>query len=657
MIDETHRFKIESKFSPTGDQPQAISSLVDGIREGKRWQVLKGATGTGKTFTMANIIERVQRTTMVLVHNKTLAAQLFGELKELFPNNRVEYFISNFDFYQPEAYIPKTDTYIDKQVVMNDEIEMMRSSAVNSLLERKDTIVVCSVASIYGLSDPDEYRNLSFTLHVGEPFNSFEIAKKLVISQYKRNDVSLEKGTFRIKGECMDICPPSNDDYYIRVYSDFDTISEIYKMKMTTDEVIYSMEYYPIFPAHEHASGLERLSRALGTIKEELTERLAFFEKEGKLLECERLKMRTEHDLDSLREFGMCAGVENYSRHFDGRKEGETPYTLLDYFPKDFLLFIDESHVSIPQISGMYNGDRARKKTLVDYGFRLPSALDNRPLRYDEFEKKINNVICLSATPGDYELEKCDNRPVEQLIRPTGLLDPIIEVRYNSNNPIYDLLEEIKKRIEKNERVLVISLTIKDAENLTQFLKERKIKVTYIQHEILTLERTEIIYKLRKGIYDVVVGINLLREGLDIPEVSLIAILDSDRQGFLRSERSLTQIVGRAARNENGRVIMYCDNISEAMRRTIDETKRRRMIQNRYNEEHNITPKTIKKAIIEPVRMIESKIKVENEAKLSKKELDNIIKKLTAEMMKASKELDFEKAALLRDKIFELKSR
>ena len=353
----------------------------------------------------------------------------------------------------------------------------------------------------------------------------------------------------------------------------------------------------------------------------------------------------------------MCAGVENYSRHFDGRKEGETPYTLLDYFPKDFLLFIDESHVSIPQISGMYNGDRARKKTLVDYGFRLPSALDNRPLRYDEFEKKINNVICLSATPGDYELEKCDNRPVEQLIRPTGLLDPIIEVRYNSNNPIYDLLEEIKKRIEKNERVLVISLTIKDAENLTQFLKERKIKVTYIQHEILTLERTEIIYKLRKGIYDVVVGINLLREGLDIPEVSLIAILDSDRQGFLRSERSLTQIVGRAARNENGRVIMYCDNISEAMRRTIDETKRRRMIQNRYNEEHNITPKTIKKAIIEPVRMIESKIKVENEAKLSKKELDNIIKKLTAEMMKASKELDFEKAALLRDKIFELKSR
>lgn len=657
MTDPEHRFQIVSPYKPTGDQPQAIDKLVAGLNENKKWQVLLGATGTGKTFTMANIIQAAQRTTMVLVHNKTLAAQLYGEFKELFPYNRVEYFISNFDFYQPEAYIPKTDTYIDKQVVMNDEIEMMRASAVNSLLERKDTIVVCSVASIYGLSDPDEYRDLAFTLHVHEPFDPAEIAKKLVIAQYKRNDISLTPGTFRIRGDILEIYPPSGDDYFIRVYSDFDEISEIDQIKPTTGEVLHTVDYFPIFPAHEHASSTDRIKRACKTIKEELTERLKFYDSQQKFLESERLKMRTEHDLDALSEFGMCAGIENYARHFDGRKEGETPYTLLDYFPKDFLLFIDESHVTIPQIGGMYNGDRQRKLTLVEYGFRLPSALDNRPLRFDEFEKKINNVICTSATPGDYELKQINNKPVEQIIRPTGLLDPVIEVRYNTNNPVYDLMKEIKDRIAKNERTLVVTLTVKDAENLTDFFKSHDIKVAYLQHEILTLERTEIIYKLRKGIIDVIVGINLLREGLDIPEVSLIAILDADKEGFLRSTRSLTQIVGRAARNSQGKVIMYCDKISDAMNETIKETARRRHIQETYNKAHNITPKTIIKPIQPPIHMVDdTKRKVNKEEKLTKKETEKLIQQLTKEMQKAAKDLDFEKAASLRDELFELKA-
>ena len=658
MTDKDHPFELVSPYKPTGDQPQAIEKLCKGLDENKKWQVLLGATGTGKTFTMANIIAHAQRTTMVLVHNKTLAAQLYGEFKELFPHNRVEYFISNFDFYQPEAYIPKTDTYIDKEVVMNDEIEMMRASAVNSLLERKDTIVVCSVASIYGLSDPNEYRDLAFTLHVGEPFNPQAVAKKLVISQYKRNDIDFSPGTFRIRGEVMDIYPPSGDNFFIRIFSDFDEISEIDQVNPVTGEVLHTLDYFPIFPAHEHASGTARIQRACKTIREELVQRLKFFDEQGKFLESERLKMRTEHDLDSLEEFGMCAGIENYARHFDGRKEGETPYTLFDYFPKDFLLFIDESHVTIPQIGGMYNGDRSRKQTLVDYGFRLPSALDNRPLRFEEFEKKINNVICTSATPGDYELKQCDKKVVEQIIRPTGLLDPLIEVRYNTNNPIYDLMEEIKKRVEKDERVLVVTLTVKDAENLTDFLKEHDFKVAYLQHEILTLQRSEIIYKLRKGIYQVVVGINLLREGLDIPEVSLIAILDADREGFLRSTRSLTQIVGRAARNSNGHVIMYCDRISDAMAATIKETKRRRSIQEEYNREHDITPKTIVKPIQAPLKMIddESKVRKRQEGKLTRKETEQLIKKLTKEMNQAAKELDFEKAAQLRDQLLELKA-
>lgn len=658
MIDNSHHFELVSNYKPTGDQPQAINKLVNGLKENKKWQVLLGATGTGKTFTMANIIQQAQRTTMVLVHNKTLAAQLYGEFKELFPKNRVEYFISNFDFYQPEAYIPKSDTYIDKQVVMNDEIEMMRASAVNSLLERKDTIVVCSVASIYGLGDPDEYRDLAFTLHVNEKYDPQDIAKKLVIAQYKRNDISLEPGCFRIRGDIMEIYPPNGDKFFLRIYSDFDEISQIDEITPTTNEVIHSVDYYPIFPAHEHASSEKRIQRAIATIKEELVQRLKFFDDQGKLLENERLKTRTERDIDALKEFGMCSGIENYARHFDGRKEGETPYTLFDYLPNDFLLFIDESHVTIPQIGGMFNGDRSRKTTLVEYGFRLPSALDNRPLKFEEFEKKINNVICTSATPGDYELAKVNNEVVEQIIRPTGLLDPIIEVRSNKNNPVYDVMEEIKKRIDRNERVMVITLTVKDAENLTDFFKSHNIKVAYLQHEILTLQRSEIIYKLRKGIYDVLVGINLLREGLDIPEVSLIAILDADREGFLRSNRSLTQIAGRAARNENGKVIMYADKISDAMDETIKETKRRRKLQEEYNKGHNIVPKTIIKAIQEPIHMYETKKKsnINSDAKLTRKQTELLIKELTSAMNKAAKDLNFEEAASYRDQILELKA-
>ncbi len=661
MTDKEHPFELVSQYQPTGDQPQAISKLVQGLKENKQWQVLQGATGTGKTFTMANIIQAAQRTTMVLVHNKTLAAQLYGEFKELFPHNRVEYFISNFDFYQPEAYIPKTDTYIDKEVVMNDEIEMMRASAVNSLLERKDTIVVCSVAAIYGLSDPEEYRDLAFTVHVGEPYKPHEIANKLIQAQYRRNDMDLGPGCFSIKGDVMDIYPPNGDDFYIRIYSDFDEISEIDQVRPTTGEVLHTVDYFPFFPAHEHASGMARIQKACSTIREELIERLKFFDDKGMLLESERLKQRTEHDLDSLSEFGICAGIENYSRHFDGRSEGETPYTLFDYFPDDFLLFVDESHVTLPQIGGMFNGDRSRKMTLVDYGFRLPSALDNRPLRFEEFEKKVRNVICTSATPGDYELDKVNHQPVEQIIRPTGLLDPIIEVRFNTNNPIYDLMDEIKKRLAKNERVMVVTLTVKDAENLTDFFKSHDFKVAYLQHEILTLQRTEIIYKLRKGIYEVLVGINLLREGLDIPEVSLIAILDADRQGFLRSARSLTQIAGRAARNANGKVIMYCDEISDAMAITIKETKRRRELQEKYNAEHGIVPKTIIKNIQAPIHMIddEASNKHKNAAKDGKmtiKQKQLMIKNLTSEMNKAAKALDFETAASLRDQILELKA-
>lgn len=543
---------------------------------------------------------------------------------------------------------------------MNEEIEMMRASAVNSLLERKDTIVVCSVAAIYGLSDPNEYRDLAFTVHVGEPFKPHDIANKLIQAQYQRNDMDLKPGCFTIKGDVMDIYPPNGNNFFIRIYSDFDEVSEIDQIRPTTGEVLHTVDYFPFFPAHEHASGNSRIEKACKTIREELKERLAYYDNQGMLLESERLKQRTEHDLDSLSEFGMCAGIENYARHFDGRKEGETPYTLFDYFPKDFLLFIDESHVTIPQVGGMYLGDRSRKETLVQYGFRLPSALDNRPLKLEEFASKIKNVICTSATPGDYELEKTNHQVVEQIIRPTGLLDPIIEVRFNTNNPVYDLMKEIQDRIKKNERVLVVTLTVKDAENLTDFFKTHDLKVAYLQHEILTLQRTEIIYKLRKGIYDVLVGINLLREGLDIPEVSLIAILDADKQGFLRSERSLTQIAGRAARNASGKVIMYCDDISDSMDRTIKSTQRRRKIQETYNKEHGIVPKTILKPIQTPIHMMDDdskgKRKEKSDGKMTQKQTQLLIKNLTSDMNKAAKALDFEEAARLRDEILELKA-
>lgn len=659
-MDYSHRFELTSPFTPTGDQPQAIAELVEGLKENKRWQVLLGATGTGKTFTMANVIQQTQRPALVLVHNKTLAAQEYGEFKELFPHNRVEFFISNFDFYQPEAYIPKTDTYIDKSVVMNEEIEMMRAAAVNSLLERHDTIVVATVASIFGLTDPAEYRDLAFTIHVGDEYDAQELSRKLTVAQYTRDPLELQPGRFNVKGEIFEFMPPANSELgtIIRIYAEDDRISEINEFKPLTGEFIHSYDAYPVYPAYEHASSVERVKRACVTIREELKERLAYFAEQGKPLEEERLKMRTEHDLESMEEFGICPGIENYARHLDGRAPGQTPYTLFDYLSKDYILFVDESHVTIPQVGGMYYGDRSRKQSLVDYGFRLPSALDNRSLNFEEFESKVTNAICCSATPGDYELGKTDNQVVEQIIRPTGLLDPLVEVRSNDLNPIQDLTKEVKDRIEKNERSLIITLTIKDAENLTEYLKSQGIKVAYLQHEIKTMERSEIIYKLRKGEYDCVVGINLLREGLDIPEVSLIAILNADKEGFLRSERSLIQIVGRAARNSKGLVIMYSDIISDGMKAAIEETARRRSIQMAYNQEHGITPKTIVKPIRPPVRLIDDKNgkKARNKGKMSQKEMQKYISELTAQMRKEAKDLNFEEAAKLRDEILELKA-
>ena len=656
MRDNSHPFSLVSPFKPKGDQEQAIDKLVEGLKKNKKWQVLEGATGTGKTFTMANIIAKVNRPAIIIVHNKTLAAQLYGEFKELFPHNRVEYFISNFDFYRPEAYMPKTDTYIDKEVVMNEEIEMLRSSAVNSLLERRDTIVVCSVAAIYGLGDPSEYANLVFPIRVNEEIDIKELSRKLVASQYTRNNFDLSSGTFRIRGNVIEVFPPTSDDYYLRIYLDMDRIEQICQIKAETNEVICNLNLCTIYPAHEYASALERIKRGCGTIREELKERILFFDNENKPLESERIKVRTEHDIDSLLEFGICSGIENYTRHFDGRKAGETPYTLFDYLSDDFITFIDESHSTIPQINGMYNGDRSRKETLVEYGFRLPSALDNRPLRFEEFLSKQKNIICTSATPGEYELSQTSNEVVEQIIRPTGLLDPVVEVKSNKNNPIQDLIKEIDERIKNNERVFVITLTIKDAENLTAFLKNKGYKVAYLQHEILTLQRSEIIYKLRKGIFDILVGINLLREGLDIPETSLIAILDADREGFLRSKRSLVQIIGRAARNINGKVIMYADNISQAMEAAIKETKRRREIQDAFNKKNNITPQSVSKPIYEPVRVVESKANKKSAGKLTRSEKERQIKELTTLMKQAAKDLDFERAAILRDELLELKA-
>ena len=656
-MDSTHKFEIISKFKPTGDQPTAIASLVNGIKEGKKLQVLLGATGTGKTFTMANIIEQVQKPTLVLVHNKTLAGQLYSEFKELFPHNRVEYFVSNFDFYQPEAYIPKSDTYIDKTALMNEEIEMLRTSAINSILERRDTIVVASVASIYGLTDPDEYRNLVFNIRVGETINRADFFKALVDAQYRRNNLDAVPGSFRVRGDIIEVVPANMDNNsVIRIDTFGDEIERIYEVDLLTGEIKHTYHTYPIFPAYDHASTRERIKEACVTIRAELKDRLEYFRSNGKLLEAERLEMRTNQDIENMEEFGMCPGIENYSRHIDKREPGQRPFCLIDYFDKDMLLFVDESHATFPQLRGMYNGDRSRKETLVEYGFRLPSALDNRPLNFEEFEKIMPYVVCTSATPGDYELNKAGGISAEQIIRPTGLLDPVIEVRPTLGQ-IDDLLHEIKERINRNERTMVVTLTIRMAEDLTNYLKDKGIKVVYLHHETKTLERSEIIYQLRKGKYDVLVGINLLREGLDIPEVSLISIFDADKEGFLRSTRSLIQITGRAARNEHGVVVMYADRVTDSMNECIEETNRRRMIQQAYNDENGIIPRTVIKEIRPPIHNSDDEItEMVNITKHgSRTEIEAKIKELEKQMRQAAKEFDFERAAELRDIILEIK--
>jgi len=652
---KTHKFQIETNFVPTGDQPKAITELVEGINSGTKHQVLLGATGTGKTFTIANVIQKVQKPTLILVHNKTLAGQLYAEFKALFPHNRVEYFVSNFDFYQPEAYVVARDMYIEKEAVQNAEIEMLRTAAVNSLLERNDTIIVASVASIYGLSNPEEYSKLAFNIVANEKINHREFLIKLVDAQYTRNDYELKPGTFRVKGDVIEIMPPITDQYVIQIDTFDDVIEKIREVDALTGEVRKTFNTYPVFPAYAHASSRERLNKAIPLILEDLVKRLEYFANNGKLLESQRLEFRTKQDVDSLYEFGMCPGIENYSRYIDGRKEGERPYCLMDYFPKDFLLVVDERHVTLPQVRGMYNGDRSRKMNLVEYGFRLPSALDNRPLQFNEFEEVINQVIYTSATPGDYELDKTNGVVVQQIIRPTGLIDPQVIVK-PSIGQIDDLMTELKTVIARGERAMVVTLTIKMAEDLTDYLKERGFKVVYLHNETKTLERSQIIYELRKGKYDVLVGINLLREGLDIPEVSLMAIIDADKEGFLRSERSLIQIIGRASRNVNGKVIMYATNITNSMQRAIDETNRRRSIQIAYNEEHGIVPETIIKPLGEPLHNFGTEKDLEriNKGLLSKRQLEKHIREIRAKMNAAAKAFDFEKAIEYREILFEL---
>jgi excinuclease ABC subunit B len=650
-------FKIHSQYKPTGDQPKAIEQLVKGIENKQRFQVLLGATATGKTFTIANVIENIQKPTLVLVHNKTLAGQLYGEFKELFPNNRVEYFVSNFDFYQPEAYLPKSDTYIEKNAMMNDEIEMLRTSAINSVLERRDTIVVASVAAIYGLTDPEEYRTLAFTLRVGETINRKEFFGRLIDAQYQRNNLDLPAGNFRVRGDVIEIAIPGLADAALRVDTFGDEIERLALVDLLTGEVRHTYKTYPIYPAYGHASTHARVLKACDRIEAELIERLAELKANNQLLEAQRLEMRTKQDLESLREFGMCPGIENYSRHIDGRPAGQRPFCLIDYFPKDFLFVIDESHVSLPQVRGMFNGDRARKQTLVQYGFRLPSALDNRPLKFTEFEGTLTQVICTTATPGDYELAQTNHQVVEQIIRPTGLVDPDVIVRPTVGQ-IDDLMQEISRRVKNDQRVMIVTLTIQMAEDLTAYLKQRSFKVVYMHAETKTLERTQVIYQLRKGKYDVLIGINLLREGLDIPEVSLIAILDADKEGFLRSARSLIQIIGRAARNSEGKVIMYADRMTDSMKAAIGETNRRRDIQIAYNLKHGITPTTIKKDILSPMKNMDDEIMklAKSKGKASRSELEQRIKEFEKLMREAAKVYDFERAAELRDIIFELKA-
>ena len=646
-------FNLVSKFNPSGDQPKAIESLVDGLKQGKKHQVLLGATGTGKTFTIANVIKEIDKPTLVLAHNKTLAGQLYSELKEMFPSNHVCYFVSYYDYYQPEAYVPSSDTYIEKDASINDEIDELRHYATSMLLSHSDVIVVASVSCIYGIGDVEDYKEHMLTLSVGETIPRNKVLQKLVDMLYERNDLDFKRGTFRVKGDVVDIIPTNEHSKGVRIEFFGDEIDKISEIDTLTGVILNNKKSVSIFPASHFVTSEPKLLHAIDNIREELRTRIEYFKKENKPLEAERIEQRTNYDLEMLSETGFCRGVENYSRHLAGKREGEAPTCLIDFFPKDFLLVVDESHVTIPQVRGMYNGDRMRKQNLVDFGFRLPSALDNRPLKFSEFESKLNQVIYVSATPGDYEMELVSNHVVEQIIRPTGLLDPTVEVR-KSDGQIDDLVGEIRDRISKNERVLITTLTIHMAEELTNYLKELDIKVAYLHTEIKTLERLRIIRDLRLGTYDVVVGINLLREGIDIPEVSLIAILDADKEGFLRSERSLIQTIGRCARNEHGHVIMYADHITESMQKAVDETARRRDIQEKYNNKYNIVPKTIVKEIRDLISNIDEDSN--KKIKVSKKERINNINKIEEEMRKAAKELDFERAMELRDIWLEMKS-
>lgn len=654
-------FQLESEFEPSGDQPKAIEVLTKGIQEGKKHQTLLGATGTGKTFTIASTIAKVNRPTLVIAHNKTLAAQLCGELKELFPHNAVEYFVSYYDYYQPEAYIPQTDTFIEKDSSINDEIDKLRHSATSALIERKDVIIVASVSCIYGLGSPIEYRDLVLSLRVGMEKERNEVLRKLVDIQYQRNDLNFTRGTFRVRGDVIEIFPVSRSEQAVRVEFFGDEIERIREIDVVTGEIIGDREHIAIFPASHYVTRGTVMEKALKTIETELHEQLAFFKQEGKLLEAQRLEQRTQYDMEMMREIGFCSGIENYSRHLIGTEPGQPPYTLIDYFPDDFLIVVDESHVSIPQIGAMFNGDQARKNMLVEHGFRLPSARDNRPLKFEEFESKINQILFVSATPGPYELDKTPEM-VEQIIRPTGLLDPKIHIR-PIKGQIDHLIGEINKRVERNERVLVTTLTKKMSEDLTDYFKEIGIRVRYLHSDIKTIERMEILRDLRLGEFDVLVGINLLREGLDLPEVSLVAILDADKEGFLRAERSLIQTIGRAARNANGEVIMYADKITNSMQKAIGETERRRAIQMAHNEKHGITPMTIQKKVRQ---VIEATTKVAEEKasystnrdgkKMTKKERRLVLEKMEKEMKQAAKDLQFERAAELRDILLELKA-
>ncbi|RKQ35563.1 excinuclease ABC subunit UvrB [Oceanobacillus halophilus] len=656
-----NKFELVSKYEPAGDQPKAIEEIMQNVMAGQRHQTLLGATGTGKTFTISNVIKEINRPTLVIAHNKTLAGQLYSEFKEFFPNNAVEYFVSYYDYYQPEAYVPSTDTFIEKDASINDEIDKLRHSATSALFERNDVLIVASVSCIYGLGSPEEYGNQVLSLRMGMEKDRDQLLRDLVDIQYARNDIDFQRGTFRVRGDSVEIIPASREEHCMRVEFFGDEIDRIREVDALTGEIIGDREHVAIFPASHFVTGEEKMKIAISNIEKELEERLKELRDENKLLEAQRLEQRTNYDLEMMREMGFCSGIENYSRHLTLREAGATPYTLLDYFPDDFVVVIDESHVTLPQIRGMYNGDQARKQVLVDHGFRLPSALDNRPLKFDEFEKKTNQLVYVSATPGPYELEHTP-KMVEQIIRPTGLLDPKVDVR-PIEGQIDNLIGEINKRIDRNERVLITTLTKKMSEDLTDYLKEIGMKVAYLHSEIKTLERIEIIRDLRVGKYDVLIGINLLREGIDIPEVSLVAILDADKEGFLRSERSLIQTIGRAARNSNGEVIMYADKITDSMQKAIEETNRRRQKQIAYNEKHNITPKTIKKDVRDVIRATVTAEETEEYestsksiSKLSKKEKEKVIEQMEKEMKEAAKALDFEKAAELRDIILELKA-